>query len=149
LFSALIHVRNTASWYQSIAILTHFLGKTITATFTDPNSYPFFHGEFDGSVPGGLQGVNCEIKWFRDESPEGRTWPCDAVSQGYFGLQFLPGTTGAVDLQDFKLKFIHGVEPGSGYSKDPIKVEAEVAFQLPSKPTSCLKSGWCSWSAGK
>ena len=35
-----------------------FLGKHIYANFTDPNSYPFFQDEYDGSVPGGLQGVN-------------------------------------------------------------------------------------------
>ena len=89
------------------------------------------------------------IKWFRDESPEGRTWPCDRVGQGYFGLQFLPGTTGAVDQQDFKLRFIHEVQFGSGYSIDPVKVVVEVAFQLPNKRDSCLKSGWCHWSAGE
>lgn len=129
--------------------LIHCLGRTIGADFTDPNSYPFFHGEWDGSVPGGLQGIHCEAKWFRGESPEGRTWPCDAVSQGHFALQILPGTSGPADVRDFKLKLIHGVEPGSGYSKDPIRIVAEVGpFTYGDNLSgSCLKSGWCGYSS--
>ncbi|KAJ8113652.1 hypothetical protein OPT61_g4263 [Boeremia exigua] len=127
--------------------------RFITATFTDPNPYPFFVGEHDGSVPGGLQGINCEAKWYRDESPEGRTWPCDPVSQGHFAIQILPGANGPADVKDFKLKLIHGVEPGTSFSKVLDRVEAEVGpFTYPdtlggSDPMRgpCLKSGWCSY----
>lgn len=117
--------------------------------FTDPNAYPFFHGEWDGSVPGGLQAINCEAAWIKSESPEGRTWPCTAVSQGYFGLQILPGTNGPADVKDFKVRLIHSVEPGSGYSNIPIRVVAEAGpfTEGITLKGSCMKSGWCGFSA--
>lgn len=103
----------------------------------------------DGTVPGGLQGVHCEAKWYRGESPEGRTWPCDRVPQGHFALQVLPGTSASADVRDFKLKLIHGVEPGLAFSKVLDRVEAEVGpFTYGDNlKGSCLKSGWCSYSA--
>lgn len=133
--------------------LIHRLGRRIFANFTDPNSYPFFVGTHDGTVPGGLRGINCKAEWYRGESPEGRTWPCDPVSQGHFALQVLPGAKGPADVQDFKLKLIHGVEPGSSFSKVLDRVEAEAGpFTYGNnlgggKQGPCLKSGWCSYSA--
>lgn len=129
--------------------LIHHLGRFVYANFTDPNPYPFFVGIHDGTVPGGLQGINCEAKWYRGESPEGRTWPCDPVPQGHFALQVLPGTSASADVQNFKLKLIHGVEPGSSFSKVLDRVEAEVGPFIygDNVKGTCLKSGWCSYRA--
>ncbi|KAF2996472.1 hypothetical protein E8E13_004681 [Curvularia kusanoi] len=122
--------------------------RRVIANFTDPNPYPWSVGSHNDTVEGGLKGVNCEVKWFRSEAPEGRTWPCDPVDNGWFGLQILPGNSGPADgldyLQNFNLRLIHGVEPSS---KTSIRVEADVALALPSNKNSCLKSGWCIFRA--
>jgi hypothetical protein len=77
------------------------------------------------------------------------TWPCDTVPQGHFALQVLPGTSASADVDDFKLKLIHGVEPGEEYSKVPHRVEAEVGpfTEGDNLKIFCLKSGWCSYTA--
>jgi hypothetical protein len=136
-------------FHSFVTNLMHRLGRYIRANFTDPNAYPFFVDTRDGTVPGGLQGIHCEAKWYRGESPEGRTWPCDRVLHGHFALQVLPGTSASADVKDFKLKLIHGVEPGLSFSKVFDRVEAEVGpFTYDDNlKGSCLKSGYCSYSA--
>ncbi|XPS72132.1 hypothetical protein M3J09_004302 [Ascochyta lentis] len=119
----------------------------IRANVTDHNSYSFSQGPHNGIVPAGLQGINCEARWYRRESPEGRTWPCGSVEQGHFAMQVLPGTGGSAGVSSFKLKFIHGVEPGLPISSVFASVEAIGSFESPVDLNGrCLSSGWCNYS---
>ncbi|KAJ4369166.1 hypothetical protein N0V83_006250 [Neocucurbitaria cava] len=82
---------------------------SIVANVTDPNELNLGPASSDGSdviVSGGSSGTNCKAEWFSGENPLGRTWPCDAVEDGYWTMTVLEGTAG-FSSTDFKLKFAH------------------------------------------
>ncbi|KAF1929211.1 uncharacterized protein M421DRAFT_91715 [Didymella exigua CBS 183.55] len=119
----------------------------IRANFTDPNSYSFTQGTHNGTVPAGLQGVNCEARWFRQESPEDRTWPCEYSEQGYFAIQIFPGTGATARVNDFKLRLIHGVEPGAPISNIFERYDANGSFKsLDNLNGRCSSGGVCNYS---
>lgn len=128
-------------------IVAAFVGRFIRANVTDPNSYSYTQGSHNGTVPAGLQGINCEARWYRGESPEGRTWPCDSVEQGHFALQVFPGTGNLAGVNDFKLKFIHGVEPEAPIFNIFERYEGSGSFKAPDDLSGrCSSSGWCNYS---
>ncbi|KAF2622640.1 hypothetical protein BU25DRAFT_425580 [Macroventuria anomochaeta] len=119
----------------------------IRANFTDPNSYSFTQGTHNGTVPAGLQGINCEARWYRGESPVGRTWPCNSVEQGHFALQVFPGTGASAYVNDFELKFIHGVEPEAPISNIFERFEANGSFNSADNLNGrCSSGGNCNYS---
>lgn len=119
--------------------------RYITADITDPNSYFLTQGPHNLTIPAGSQGIGCEARWYRGESPEGRTWPCNAAENGHWALQVLPGTSGsASSTSDFKLRFVHAVEPGTPY--DNTRYEAEASFKTGDNLSGrCLSSGGCNY----
>ncbi|KAF1851723.1 cell death in tomato 1 [Cucurbitaria berberidis CBS 394.84] len=128
---------------------------TIRANVTDPNEINLGPAKSDGSnviVPGGSQGINCEAKWFtKGESPLGRTWPCDAVSNGYWTLTVLAGSQG-FSPTDFKLRFTHVADvlyQGAEYTGS---FKAVGSFKVGDNLSgTCGGSGVCVWglAAGK
>ncbi|KAJ8109663.1 hypothetical protein OPT61_g7296 [Boeremia exigua] len=108
----------------------------IRANVTDPNSYFYSEQNRNLTIPAGSQGVNCVARWYKGESPEGRTWPCDPAEYGHWALQV--GSGGL-------LKFIHAVEPGSSWPNT--RYEAEASF-VPGENMigRCLSSGSCTYA---
>lgn len=115
---------------------------------TDPNSYTFTEGTTVGTVPAGIQGINCLAQWysFGNEYTEGRTFPCDRAEKGHWAIQVYAGTQGEFWGSDFKLKFIHVVEPGQMISSFRGRIEGEAIFKAGINGTtsySCSASGSC------
>lgn len=112
---------------------------------TDPNSYLITQGSRNMTIPGGSQGIDCEARWYRGESPLGRTWPCNSIENGHWAMQLLPGTSGSsVSESDFTLRLIHAVEPGLSYANT--RYEAEASFRSGDNLGGrCLSSGGCNW----
>lgn len=118
--------------------------RYIRANITDPNSYFLTQGTRNLTIPAGSQGIDCEARWYRGESPQGRTWPCNSIADGHWALQVLPGTSGSSSsVSDFKLRFIHAVEPGSSYANT--RYEAEASFSAEILSGRCSSSGWCNY----
>ncbi|KAF3048207.1 hypothetical protein E8E12_011244 [Didymella heteroderae] len=118
----------------------------IRANVTDPNSYTFTEGSIVQTVPAGIQGVDCLAQWYIDEYTEGRTYPCDRAEQGHWAIQVYAGTQGEFWGSDFKLKFIHVVEPGLMIQSFRGKIEGEAFFTAGVNGTmsySCSSSGSC------
>lgn len=125
---------------------------TIRANVTDPNSYTFTSGDTIGVVPAGIQGVNCLAQWYPGEYAEGRTYPCDRAEKGHWAIQTLAGSEGVFAGGDFKLKFIHVVEPGQLIQEFRGKIEAEASFKRGvdgNLAYSCSSSGSCGSSLKK
>lgn len=98
------------------------------------------------TVPAGSQGINCEARWYKGENPLARTWPCEGVQDGHWAMQVLAGKTGPSNsVSDFKLRFIHGVEPGSIYGNTRIEAEAFFVSQE-NLNGRCSSGGVCSYS---
>lgn len=131
-------------WVHATANHSWTSGRYIQANVTDPNSYSITQGSYNKTVPAGLQGINCEARWYRGESPEGRTWPCNSVEQGHFALQVLPGTGASAGVSDFKLVFIHQLEapPLSVFKRYQATSSFKAGDNL---NTGCSASGWCSY----
>lgn len=114
---------------------------------TDPNSYTFTEGSLTGTVPAGIKGLNCEAKWYIGEFTEGRTWPCDRAEKGHWAIQVYAGTDPNGFLgSDFKLRFIHVVEPGLSIASFRGKIEGEGLFTSGVNGTinfACSPSGGC------
>ncbi|KAF3048192.1 hypothetical protein E8E12_011158 [Didymella heteroderae] len=124
--------------------------RLIRASAIDPNSYTLKRGSFNYTVPGGSQGLNCVARWYRGESPQGRTWPCDSIADGHWALQVLPGSSGDTTytaISDYKLKFIHAVEPGMSFENE--RYEAEVSLQTGVNLIGrCSSGGVCNYVLG-
>lgn len=120
----------------------------IRAEVTDPNGYTFTEGSTTATVPAGIKGINCEAKWYSGEFIEGRTWPCDRAEKGHWAVRVYAGSdpSGQFYGSDFKLKFIHVVEPGPMISSFRAKIEGEGLFKGGPNGTtsfSCAASGGC------
>lgn len=126
------------------------VGSRISAHVTDPNSYFLSYPPLSNlTVPGGSQGLNCEARWYRGESPQGRSWPCDPVETGHWTLQVLPATPGSqfVSVSNFKLKFTHVIEPRAPYKKESFEAEASLDSGR-NMIGRCLSSGSCTYVLG-
>ena len=131
--------------YDLLRTLTMSLGRYIRANITDPNSYFLTQGTRNLTIPAGNQGIDCEARWYRGESPQGRTWPCNSIADGHWAMQVLPGTTDSTSSESvFKLRFIHAVEPGLGYANT--RYEAEASFSAENLVGRCSSSGWCNYA---
>ncbi|KAH6618754.1 cell death in tomato 1 [Boeremia exigua] len=116
--------------------------RHMRANITDPNSYFYTSTNRNLTVPGDSQGINCEARWYRGESPLDRTWPCDPAPNGHWALQVVSS-----GVYDFKLRFIHAVEPGLSWPNT--RYEAEASFKSGENLIGrCLSSGSCSYSLG-
>ena len=105
-----------------------------------------------GVVPAGIQGINCLAQWYTGEYYEGRTYPCDRAEKGHWAIQTLAGSTGVFSGSDFKLRFIHVVEPGQLIQEFRGKIEGEASFKAGADGTlsySCSSSGSCGSSLKK
>lgn len=126
--------------------LTPTPGITVRANVTDPNSYTFTSGTTVGTVPAGISGLNCLAQWYPNEYAEGRSYPCDPATKGHWVMQTLAGDEGTFAGSDFKLRFIHVVEPGQLIQEFRGKVEGEALFKAGIDGTtrySCSASGTC------
>lgn len=114
---------------------------------TDPNSYTFTEGDVTATVPAGIKGLNCEAKWYSGEFTEGRTWPCDRAEKGHWAIRVYAGTDpNGFFGSNFKLKFIHVVEPGPMIASFRGRIEGEGLFKSGVNGTtnfSCAASGGC------
>ncbi|KAJ4989286.1 hypothetical protein SVAN01_05191 [Stagonosporopsis vannaccii] len=117
--------------------------RYIRANVTDPNSYLYSRNGGELTIPGGSQGINCEARWYRGESPEGRTWPCDSAEYGHWALQVL--SSGSSDL---RLRFIHAVEPGLSWPNTRYEAEASFSYGEGGLIGRCLSSGSCTFVLG-
>ncbi|KAF3008614.1 hypothetical protein E8E13_008051 [Curvularia kusanoi] len=102
---------------------------TVRANITDPNSYTFTSGSTVGTVPAGIQGLNCLAQWYPNEYSEGRSYPCDRAEKGHWVMQTLAGDGGSFSGSDFKLRFIHVVEPGQLISSFRGRIEGEALLK--------------------
>lgn len=144
---------------------------TITAQITDPNVLDVGTAQSDGSTvtaPAGSKGLvtlslslsprrppifrhinsspqNCQAKYFtKGENPLDHTWPCDAVPNGYWTMQILPGSEGTYKPTNFKAKFTHVAEvtyKGEGLTAS-FEGEVGINGQLSGQ---CGGSGVCGW----
>lgn len=97
--------------------------------------------------------MNCEAKWYVGEHPsesaEGRTWPCDPAEKGHWAIRVYAGDdSDGFNPSNFKLKFIHVVEPGPLIGSFRGRIEGEGLFKAGTNGTthgSCGGSGQCSW----
>lgn len=113
---------------------------------TDPNGYTFTQDDTVGTVPAGIQGINCLAQWYPGEYSEGRTFPCDRAAKGHWAIQVYAGTQGEFWGSDFKLRFIHVVEPGQLIYSFRGRIEGEASFKAGVNGTtsySCSASGSC------
>ncbi|OSS50380.1 hypothetical protein B5807_04811 [Epicoccum nigrum] len=119
---------------------------TIRANVTDPNSYTFTSGDTVGTVPAGISGLNCLAQWYPNEYAEGRSYPCDQAEKGHWVMQTLAGDEGSFFGSNFRLRFIHVVEPGQLIQEFRARVEGEALFKAGIDGTtsySCAGSGSC------
>jgi hypothetical protein len=126
--------------------LTPTPGITVRANVTDPNSYTFTSGSTVGTVPAGISGLNCLAQWYPNEYAEGRSYPCDPATKGHWVMQTLAGDEGLFSGSNFKLRFIHVVEPGQLIQEFRGRVEGEAVFKAGINGTtrySCSASGSC------
>ncbi|KNG50173.1 cell death in tomato 1 [Stemphylium lycopersici] len=119
----------------------------IWANVTDPNEITLTGPRGNYTVPAGSQGLNCVARWYTGgDSPVGRTWPCDSVSDGYWLMTVLEGTDNYIS-ENFSLRFTHvavGPYMDSAYRKS---FEAEGHFEVGQNLRGlCGGSGACSWS---
>lgn len=134
-----------AHYHGLLCTLTIILGSSIKANVTDPNSYFLTLGYRNLTIPAGSQGIECEARSYRGESPHGRTWPCNSIADGHWAMQVLPGTPDSTSSESvFKLRFIHAVEPGLGYANT--RYEAEASFSAENLVGRCSSSGWCNYA---
>ena len=121
-------------------------GTRIRANVTDPNSYTFNWDGSIGTAPANSQGLNCYAEWYPGEYTEGRSFPCDPTEKGHWVMQPYAGEAGDFSVSDFKLKFIHVVEPGLLVAPFRARIEGEAAFRGgPNGTTSsgCFSTGDC------
>jgi hypothetical protein len=89
---------------------------------------------------------NCVAKYFKGETPLGRTWPCDATTSGYWTMQVLAGSDGKYSSENFNLTFTHVASVlyhGSPYTAS---YQAEGHFQVGDNlKGTCGGSGVCNW----
>ncbi len=115
---------------------------------TDPNSYTIKFEESDtvGTVPAGIKGLNCRATWYPGEYTEGRSYPCDPTEKGHWAMKVYSSTSGDFDGSDFKLKFIHVVEPGQLQAPFRGRAEGEAMFKSGANGTityGCFSDGAC------
>lgn len=125
--------------------LTH-PGITINANVTDPNGYTFNWDGSVGTVPAGIQGLNCHAEWYPGEFIEGRSYSCERTEKGHWVMQVFTGASGRWEVSDFKLKFIHVVEPGLLVMPFRERVEGEAVFRGGPNGTTtygCTSTGAC------
>ncbi|EAT77054.1 hypothetical protein HBI56_200380 [Parastagonospora nodorum] len=123
--------------------------SSLSANITDPNTINLGTSDSDGTsviVPAGSQGINCEAKYFKGETPLGRTWPCDAITGGYWTMQVLAGSSGQYSSGDFNLKFRHVPDVLYRGAQYTATFEATGHFAIGDNlKGTCGGSGVCNW----
>ncbi|KAL6710807.1 hypothetical protein ACN47E_007864 [Coniothyrium glycines] len=123
--------------------------SSLIAEATDPNEINLGPSKVDGKdviVPAGSKATNCKAQWFRGENPLGRTWPCDAVSDGYWVMNVLAGEDGTFSTTNFNLKFTHKADLINFGSEYNATFEATGNFGVgKNMGGSCGASGVCGW----
>ncbi|KAF1943127.1 cell death in tomato 1 [Clathrospora elynae] len=123
---------------------------SITANVTDPNAYNLGTASSDGSaviISAGSQGINCKAQWFikNEETPLGRTWPCDPAANGYWVMRVLDGGNG-FGTGVFNLTFTHVLDVlylGEEYTASYVATgHFEVGKNMAG---TCGGSGVCNW----